>query len=120
MPDRDVTKRIRRIFLHQRPHVTIAEATVLLGWSRGEMSRAIADGEIEVNTTEEQAARGRALQLLHARAEAPVGGGSGKLANELERLDLIDEYQFLVHPRIAGHGPTLYQSGLPGIHQARE
>jgi hypothetical protein len=37
----------------------------------------------------------------------------GKLAAELDRLDLIDEYQFLVHPRIAGHGPTLYESGLP-------
>jgi dihydrofolate reductase len=39
--------------------------------------------------------------------------GSGKLAAALEWLDLIDEYRFLVHPRIAGHGPTLYQSGLP-------
>lgn len=38
--------------------------------------------------------------------------GSGKLATELDRLDLIDEYQFLVQPRIAGHGPTLYQTGL--------
>ena len=38
--------------------------------------------------------------------------GSAKLATELDRLDLIDEYKFLVHPRIAGHGPTLYQSGL--------
>ncbi|MGC4027304.1 MAG: dihydrofolate reductase family protein [Steroidobacteraceae bacterium] len=38
--------------------------------------------------------------------------GSGKLATELDRLDLIDEYRFLVHPRIAGHGPTLYESGL--------
>jgi dihydrofolate reductase len=39
--------------------------------------------------------------------------GSGKLATELDRLDLIDEYLFLVHPRIAGHGPTLYEGGLP-------
>lgn len=39
--------------------------------------------------------------------------GSGKLAAELERLDLIDEYWFLIHPRIAGHGPALYGSGLP-------
>jgi dihydrofolate reductase len=31
--------------------------------------------------------------------------GSGKLANELDRLDLIDEYMMLVHSRIAGHGP---------------
>ncbi|MEZ5408015.1 MAG: dihydrofolate reductase family protein [Acidimicrobiales bacterium] len=38
--------------------------------------------------------------------------GSGQLATGLDRLDLIDEYEFLVQPRIAGHGPTLYQSGL--------
>ena len=38
--------------------------------------------------------------------------GSGKLATALDRLELIDEYIFLIHPRIAGHGPTLYQSGL--------
>lgn len=43
--------------------------------------------------------------------------GSGKLATALDRLDLIDEYQFLVHPRIAGHGPTLYQQGLPNTRQ---
>jgi dihydrofolate reductase len=43
--------------------------------------------------------------------------GSGKLATELERLGLIDEYRFLVHPRIAGHGPTLYEGGLPGTRR---
>ncbi len=43
--------------------------------------------------------------------------GSGKLAAELERLDLIDEYRFLIHPRIAGHGPTLYQNGLAGTRR---
>jgi dihydrofolate reductase len=42
---------------------------------------------------------------------------SGNLATELDRLDLIDEYQLLVHPRIAGHGPTLYQGGLPGTRE---
>jgi dihydrofolate reductase len=43
--------------------------------------------------------------------------GSGKLATALDRLNLIDAYIFLVHPRIAGHGPTLYQSGLPGTRR---
>jgi hypothetical protein len=38
--------------------------------------------------------------------------GSGRLATELDRLDLIDEYQFLVHPRIAGNGPTCTRAGL--------
>ena len=52
--------------------------------------------------------------------DATPGGvllGSGKLATELDRLDLIDEYRLLVHPRIAGHGPTLYGSGLPGTRR---
>jgi len=26
----------------------------------------------------------------------------------LTELGLIDEYEFVVHPRIAGHGPTLF------------
>lgn len=43
--------------------------------------------------------------------------GSTRLATALERLDLIDEYRLLVHPRIAGHGPTLYESGLPGTRR---
>ncbi len=43
--------------------------------------------------------------------------GSGKLAAELDRLDLIDEYKFLVHPRIAGHGPTLFEGGLPSMRK---
>ena len=45
--------------------------------------------------------------------------GSGKLATELDRLDLIDEYVFLVHPRITGHGPTLYQNGLPSTRRLK-
>ena len=53
------------------------------------------------------------VQKLKDATPAGVLLGSGKLATELDRPDLIDEYKFLVHPRIAGHGPTLYQSGLP-------
>jgi len=39
--------------------------------------------------------------------------GSCQLAAELDRLKLIDEYKLLVQPWLAGHGPTLYESGLP-------
>jgi hypothetical protein len=48
MLDQDLIARIRTIFLHPRPHVSIAEATVLLG---GEMSGAIRAGEVEVAST---------------------------------------------------------------------
>jgi dihydrofolate reductase len=57
------------------------------------------------------------VQKLKDTTPAGVLLGSVKLATELDRLDLIDEYKFLVHPRIAGHGPTLYQNGLPGTRR---
>ncbi|ABX06452.1 MAG TPA: deaminase [Herpetosiphon sp.] len=53
-----------------------------------------------------------AVQQLKDTTPNGVLLGSGRLATELDRLDLINEYKFLIHPRIAGHGPTLYASGL--------
>lgn len=47
----DLAERIRAIFLHEQPHVTINEAARMLGWSRSEMNRALRDGEIELTTT---------------------------------------------------------------------
>lgn len=52
------------------------------------------------------------VQQLKDATPTGVLLGSVKLATELDRLDLIDEYRFLVHPRIAGHGPTLHGGGL--------
>ncbi|SFF89255.1 Dihydrofolate reductase [Actinoplanes philippinensis] len=57
------------------------------------------------------------VQKLKDATPAGVLLGSGRLATELDRLDLIDEYRLLVHPRIAGHGPTLHQGGLPGTRR---
>ncbi len=57
------------------------------------------------------------VQRLKDATPAGVLLGSGKLAAELDRLDLIDEYRFLIQPRIAGHGPTLYQGGLPSTRK---
>jgi dihydrofolate reductase len=57
------------------------------------------------------------VQALKAATPDGVLVGSGLLATALDRLDLIDEYQLLVHPRIAGHGPRLYEGGLPGTRR---
>jgi dihydrofolate reductase len=57
------------------------------------------------------------VQALKDATPTGVLVGSGKLATELDRLDLVDEYQLLVHPRITGHGPTLYQTGLPSTRK---
>ncbi|MGP0221716.1 dihydrofolate reductase family protein [Paenarthrobacter sp. NCHU4564] len=57
---------------------------------------------------------------LLARGRTGRGGSAAcarKLATELDRLDLIDEYKFLVHPVITGHGPTLFQGGLPSTRR---
>jgi dihydrofolate reductase len=59
----------------------------------------------------------KGVQALKDATPAGVLLGSGQLANELDRLELIDEYKFLVHPRIVGHGPTLYQHGLPATRR---
>jgi dihydrofolate reductase len=59
----------------------------------------------------------KSVEQLKEETPAGVLLGSGKLATELDRLDLIDEYQFLIQPRIVGHGPTLYQGGLPSTRR---
>jgi hypothetical protein len=46
-----VIARIRHIFLHPRPHVSISQATDLLGWTRRQMTDALAAGEIELSST---------------------------------------------------------------------
>jgi hypothetical protein len=43
--------RIRHIFLHPRPHVSIMTAAGLLGWSHARMRAAIHAGEIDTNVT---------------------------------------------------------------------
>lgn len=58
-----------------------------------------------------------AVQGLKDATPAGVLLGSGKLAQALDRLGLIDEYVFLLQPRIAGHGPTLFQGGLPSTRK---
>src|SRR5512142_3026862 len=54
---------------------------------------------------------GNAVQQLKREAGKGLFVGGVKLALALTELGLIDEYEFVVHPRLAGHGPTLF-SGL--------
>src|SRR4051795_186367 len=53
-----------------------------------------------------------AVTQLKGKTPQGVLVGSPTLSAALERLGLIDEYRLVVHPVLAGHGPTLFQ-GLP-------
>ena len=112
MPDQDLINRIRTIFLHQRPHVTIAEATVLLGWSRGEMSRAIASGEVEVTSTSigkwiwREELMAKALEVWSAEVieEALGADADGVLPEAVRLIDLrvrLPRYQAAMLPSLA-------------------
>jgi dihydrofolate reductase len=51
---------------------------------------------------------GKAVQQLKRESGRGLLLGGVKLPLALAELGLIDEYEFVVHPRIAGHGPTLF------------
>jgi dihydrofolate reductase len=51
---------------------------------------------------------GKAVQRLKRESGKGLFVGGVKLALALAELGLIDEYEFLVQPRLAGHGPTLF------------
>jgi dihydrofolate reductase len=51
---------------------------------------------------------GKAVQRLKQEPGQGLFTGGVKLALALTELGLIDEYEFVVHPRLAGHGPTLF------------
>ncbi len=49
-----------------------------------------------------------AVQQIKRQPGNGVGVAGVTLAQALTELGLIDEYEFVVHPRLAGHGPTLF------------
>jgi dihydrofolate reductase len=51
---------------------------------------------------------GKAVQQLKQEPGKGLFVGGVTLPLALAELGLIDEYEFVVHPRIAGHGPTLF------------
>ena len=51
---------------------------------------------------------GQAVLELKRESGRGLFVGGVKLALSLTELGLIDEYEFVVHPRIVGHGPTLF------------
>jgi dihydrofolate reductase len=50
----------------------------------------------------------KAVQQLKRQSGKGLFMGGVKLPLALAELGLIDEYELVVHPRLAGHGPTLF------------
>jgi len=61
---------------------------------------------------------GEAVQQLKQEPGKGLFMGGVKLPLALAELGLIDEYEFVVHPRLAGHGPTLF-AGLSNLIDLR-
>jgi dihydrofolate reductase len=51
---------------------------------------------------------GKAVEQLKREPGQGLFVGGVKLPMALAELGLIDEYELIVHPRLAGHGPTLF------------
>ena len=61
-----------------------------------------------IGTRSSCAGSGKAVQQLKRESGKGLFVGGVKLPQALAELGLIDEYEFVVHPRLAGHGPTLF------------
>jgi dihydrofolate reductase len=63
----------------------------------------------------------KAVQQLKREPGKGLFVGGVKLPMALAELGLIDEYELVVHPRIAGHGPTLFAGAIEACRlDARE
>jgi dihydrofolate reductase len=51
---------------------------------------------------------GKAVEKLKRESGKGLFVGGVKLPLALAELGLIDDYEFVVHPRLVGHGPTLF------------
>jgi len=67
--------------------------------------------------------RGDLVNAVQQLKRAPGKGllvGGVQLPQTLVELGLIDEYEFVVQPRLVGHGPTLFAGWRPrsGVKEA--
>src|SRR6267154_3150673 len=96
MLEPDLISRIRHIFLQPRPHVSIMQATRLLGWSRRQMSEAIESGEVELWTTPlgkwfpraEMMAKALEIWPMHVIEEALGDDADGILPQAIRSAEL--------------------------------
>src|ERR1051325_7871215 len=64
-------------------------------------------GRVDWNAELVRGDLGQAVQQLKRESGKGLLLGGVRVPLALAELGLIDEYEFVVHPRLAGHGPTL-------------
>ncbi len=64
--------------------------------------------QVDWNATLVRGDLGEAVRQLKREPGEGLFVGGVQLPLALAELGLIDEYEFVVHPRLAGHGPTLF------------
>jgi hypothetical protein len=117
MLESTVVECIRHIFLHHRLNVSISQAASLLGWTRGEMTAAIAKGEIVLMETplgkwvarEELMAKALELWPREVIEEALGGAAEGVLPHAVRLAELrarIPRYQLTMLEHFAGQRRT--------------
>ena len=65
-------------------------------------------GRVDWNAELVRGDLGKAVQELKRETGKGLLVGGVRLPQALAELGLIDEYEFVVQPRLAGHGPTLF------------
>jgi dihydrofolate reductase len=85
--------------IHETPKFVVSRTLDRVDWNAAELVQ----GDVVEFVRELKQQPGRGIA---------TGGVTLPLA--LAELDLIDEYEFIVHPRIAGRGPTLF-AGLARV-----
>jgi dihydrofolate reductase len=65
-------------------------------------------GQVDWNAELVRGDLGKAVQQLKQESGKGLFVGGVQLPLALAELGLIDEYEFVVHPRVVGHGPTLF------------
>jgi dihydrofolate reductase len=71
-------------------------------------------GRVDWNAELVRGDLGEAVRQLKSVEGKGLFTGGVTLPKALAELGLIDEYEFVVHPRVAGHGPTLF-AGLSKV-----
>jgi len=99
-PDAEAADREWATKLEAKPKYVVSTSRRDFGWS---------------NTHRLEGDLAQAVQALKQATPRGVMVGSPQLSAALQRLELIDEYRFLVHPVVAGHGPYLFPGLQPSI-----